>query len=37
MISFVVRCCTFHERRYDEIIVLLHCETNHSFQRRKTF
>ena len=37
MISFVVRRCTFYERRYDEIVVLLHCKADRFFQRRKIF
>ena len=37
MISFIVCRCIFYKRRYDEIIMLLHYETNYSFQRRKVF
>ena len=37
MISFAVRRCTFHERRYNKAAVLLHYETDHFFQHRKIF
>ena len=31
MILFIIRCCTRHERRYDETVVLLRYKTNRSF------
>ena len=37
MISFVVRCCTFYERHYAEIVILLYYKVNRSFQRQKIF
>ena len=31
MISFIIRRCIFYERRYDETVMLLYCETNRFF------
>ena len=37
MISFIIRRCTSHERRYVKTVILLYCETDYFFQRRKIF